>query len=351
MNILNTKLVPYSLPLNGKWQSHSLHLTKRQGYLLKIEDDQGHIGYGDCAPLPTHGTETAAEALATLESALPRLARIPDSDCLDRLPDAKNAPAARCALETALLDLMAKQKDIPLHHWLNPKSKSEVKVNTSIGVLDEGSLQRASTAIDKGYSVIKLKIGVSAPQLELRLLTRLCADLPASVRLRLDANRAWDVATTKAFLKGISQIPIESLEEPLARPDIKALAQLQDQTNITLALDETMTDLDREGFSQLHSLRRIILKPMALGGLLPALNLGQRAYKLGIETVVTTTMDSAAGVWAATQLAAALDTESKLCHGVGTCEWLQQDLGEGPEIRNGKIIIPPAPGLGFTPYV
>lgn len=350
MKIRQTRLTPYTLPLRRQWRSNQLEFSARSGWLVELEDANGIRGYGDCAPLPGHGTETEEAALATLESILPRLAGVSAPDCLEVLPDAKSTPATRCALETALLDLLAKYQNVPLHLWLNPASRPEVKANAAIGALDATALARAYAAIDKGYAVLKLKVGVSDPQHELELLTRLCAELPAAIQLRLDANRAWDINTAQAFLHGVSGLPIESLEEPLAQPDIPALAQLQEQTNITLALDETLAELDENSLSQIAPLRRIILKPMILGGVIPALRLGQRAQELGIEVVVTTTVDSAAGVWMATQLAAALDVTGRIYHGLGTTAWLQQDLGEGPDIRRGTITLPATPGVGFRPY-
>lgn len=350
MKITDTRLIPYSLPLHSTWQARSHQFTARRGHLLRLEDDCGHIGYGDCTPLPNHGTETEEDALTVLETVLRQLKGRSASGLLEAPPVAKTTPAVRCALETALLDLMAQQGNMPLHRWLNPESNPTVKVNAAIGALDESSLQRAAAAIEQGYSVIKLKVGIAEPRHELGLLARLCADLPRSIWIRLDANRAWDLATARTFINGIQGLPIEALEEPLAKSDIGALTQLQGETDIALALDETLTEPDVDDLTRLHPLRRIVLKPMVLGGPLPALLLGQRAQELGMEAVVTSTIDSAAGVWAATQLAAALDVEGRLWHGLGTGDWLQHDLGRGPDIRNGAISIPQSPGLGFSPY-
>lgn len=350
VKIVNPSLTPYSLPLQEEWHSHSHSLQTRQGYLLRLEDEFGNIGYGDCAPLPSHGTETAAEALAALNSITTNLPDALAPDTLNQLPDMASTPAARCALEAALLDLMTKQQAIPMHRWLNSNSRPKIKVNASVGALDKGLSDRIATALKQGCLVLKLKVGVSEVKQELDLLHRLCRDLPDRAVLRLDANRAWDFATAQYFLHEIRQMPIESVEEPLFQPEINGLKRLQDATHITLALDESLAYLDLECLHLLQPLRRIILKPIVLGGVLPALQLGQRAHSLGIETVVTSAIDSAAGVWAATQLAAALDPEVKLCHGVATSDWLQQDLGRGPNIKNGCITIPQTPGSGFVPY-
>ena len=350
MKITKTKLTPYSLPLHHRWQSHANSFNTRQGYLLQIEDERGYIGYGDCAPLPSQGTETAASALETIEQQLTHLAGVTVTDALNRLPEMKSTPAARCAVESALLDLVSKQQNTPLYRWLNPKSSPKVLANANIGALDQGIDKRIAIALGQGYSVLKLKVGVYELKHELELLSQICSDLPPEIMLRLGANRAWDRATASGFLSQIKQLPIESLEEPLTQPEIDTLKQLQDETDISIALDETVAELEFESLHQLQPLRRIILKPMALGGVLPAWHTGQLARSLGIETVVTTTIDSAAGVWAAAQLAAALDPNNEFKHGVATSDWLLQDLGAGPDIENGTITIPQTPGLGFIPW-
>ncbi len=322
----------------------------RQGWLLELEDSTGAIGFGDCAPLPTHGTEISPVASATLVSTLPGLTGSTLKQALEQLPDARSFPASRCALESALLDLTAQQQGLPLHRWLNPTSNPRVLVNATIGTLNDKVVERAGTALNQGYTTLKLKVGISDPQQEITQLRLLCDTLPHGVQLRLDANQTWDLATARFFISRLAGLPIESLEEPLARPSLETLKQLQAETTITLALDEAVAQLAPDDLSQLQPLRRIVLKPMALGGPLTTLRIGQRARELGIETIITTSVDSAAGVWAATQLAAALDDPAGLCHGLGTGEWLQQDLGTGPEIHNGAITIPATPGLGFTPY-
>lgn len=349
MEIKRSRLTTYNLPLLRRWQGSGPGFFARCGWLLELRDSAGLVGYGDCAPLPDHGTETNTEADAGLESALPGLIGLTPEQALKRLPGPGPTPAARCAIESALLDLISKRAAMPLHRWLNPESNSGVKVNASLGVLDDAVPERAKTALKQGYTTLKLKVGISEPQHELTQLQLLCDTLPEAANLRLDANRSWDMTTARSYINQLKGMPIESLEEPLAEPSTEALRQLQRETEITLALDETVSQITIDDLSQLP-LRRIILKPMVQGGLIPCLHLGQHARKLGIDAVVTTTVDSATGVWAATQLAAALDSTGQLCHGLGTGEWLQQDLGTGPEIINGTVTIPSTPGLGFTPY-
>jgi len=350
MSIGQARLLPYALPLLKQWRGSDHRFMTRQGWWLELEDSAGTIGYGDCAPLPTHGTKTGPVACATLVSALTDLTGSTPEQALEQLPNTQSFPSSRCALESALLDLTAKHQELPLHRWLNPRSNPRVLVNAMIGTLNTEIGDSARTALNQGYTTLKLKVGIADTQQEIKQLQLLCDTLPQGVQLRLDANQAWNLTTARSFISQLEGLPIESLEEPLAHPGIGTLKQLQGETAITLALDETVAQLALDDLSQLLPLRRIVLKPMVLGGPLTTLRIGQRAQELGIEAVVTTSVDSAAGVWAATQLAAALDEPAALCHGLGTGEWLQQDLGPGPEIHNGTITIPATPGLGFTPH-
>jgi L-alanine-DL-glutamate epimerase-like enolase superfamily enzyme len=140
-------------------------------------------------------------------------------------------------------------------------------------------------------------------------------------------------------------LPVESLEEPLAEPTPARLARLQASTPIPLALDESLPAFGLEAILAAPPVRRLVLKPMVQGGLLPCLSAVRKAPEL--EWVVTTTVDSAAGTWAASHLAAAIG--SPLAQGLATAEWLARDLGRPPSLRSGRLRLAERPGLGFCP--
>jgi L-alanine-DL-glutamate epimerase-like enolase superfamily enzyme len=81
---------------------------------------------------------------------------------------------------------------------------------------------------------------------------------------------------------------------------------------------------------------------MAAGGLLPIL---ERAAATRIETIVTTTVDSAVGVRAACHVAAALGND--FAHGLATSDWLKEDFLPPPRISAGLLFLPDRAGLGI----
>ncbi len=348
MRIRTVRLIPYRIPLKRAWQSAAGGLFERTGWLIELETNKGEMGYGECAPLPAAGTETPEAAEQWFQTHLSGTEQRPPREALEALPPPDRHPAARCGIETALLDLIAQAEGLPLHRWLNPDAPSQVCVNASLGTLDDGAPSRARAALKQGFSVLKLKVGIAAIDQELEWLQGLCRALPSTARLRLDANRAWDREEALRFLQGIQGLPVESLEEPLSQPEPELLAELQESAPCTLALDESLTRLKVEPILKNRAVRRLILKPMVQGGLLPSLELAQRAKRSGIDSVVTTTLDSTVGVWSATQLAAAVTGSGQpLCHGLATSDWLEHDLGPAPAIRHGILQLPTEPGLGF----
>ncbi|MEW8074270.1 MAG: o-succinylbenzoate synthase, partial [Candidatus Sedimenticola endophacoides] len=106
MRIITAFLQPYALPLRQPWRTARGRLTLRRGWLLGLESETGLLGWGDCAPLAGTGTEAPTEARRALAALLPRLHGLDIDPALRRL--AALPPAARCAAQTALLDLRAR---------------------------------------------------------------------------------------------------------------------------------------------------------------------------------------------------------------------------------------------------
>jgi o-succinylbenzoate synthase len=322
-------------------------ISVRRGWLVHAETADGWVGHGDCAPLPEAGTETLERAAAALDRAERELIPSAVGSALERLDGWLDTPAARCGLETAMLDNIALRHGVTVARLLSPSPRDRVAVNGSLGLLDGESIPRAARAVESGYRILKLKVGRARPALDLARLGDLAATLPPDISLRLDANGAWDLAEALAFVRGAKELPIESLEEPLSTPSFTTLRQLQDEAPWSLALDESVPAWPREELLGRRPVRRLVLKPMSLGGVGPALELARGAACAGLESVVTSTLDSAVGVRAAVHLAAAIGND--LAHGLGTSSWLAQDLAPPPRVAAGVIALGDTPGLGSRP--
>ena len=168
--------------------------------LVRLEDAAGNVGWGEAAPIPWFGTETAEEIDATCRA----LGEFVDGRVLDAVPAEfgclKNAlTAARAGAMAAPADPTPRQVAALLPAGLEAKTAIRQK-------------------LEAGFRVFKWKVGVDEAAYEMGLLDDLCGELPDGSKLRLDANGAWDRRTAERWLARCAERPVEFVEQPCFAP-------------------------------------------------------------------------------------------------------------------------------------
>jgi o-succinylbenzoate synthase len=332
------ELITYSLPFSTPWHTAQGVLHSRDGWLVKICTADGMTGWGDCAPPTWMGSQQTSAAESDLKRLQLQLTGLDPQQALLQLDGIKEiASAALFAYETALLDLLSQQQSLSVSCLLNPQAASLVKVNAALGAITQVSDGQIMQAVNAGMKLLKLKAGVAGVEQEIIRLQQIAVLLPAGVRLRIDANQAWSMDESLFFFREIENLSIESVEEPLHEPTIGAWRMLAECSRIPLAADESLQTTDIGALLECGCISRVVLKPTMLGGLRQCMNIHQQAAAVGVESVVTTTLESAVGVWACVNLAAAVDMGQRLAHGLATSSWFSENNGAPPEIENGII--------------
>jgi L-alanine-DL-glutamate epimerase-like enolase superfamily enzyme len=241
----------------------------------------------DASSCETALRELTAASLPALSPAAPLLAL---ADAGERF---SHLPAARCAIEAALLDLAAQARGEPAWATLRahlPAASplgSAVPVAALLQALDAaGRLAEAERAVARGVRTLKMKVGrpgeFAAERAELEALR---ARFGSSIALRVDANRAWSAEAALAHLETLAGIDPEFVEEPTA--DWHGLERSPER----LALDESLSTpellpavLRRREALQLTV---CVLKPTLLGGIVPVLRLVDTARQAGLGWVIS----------------------------------------------------------------
>jgi len=314
---------PYRLRLaRPVWTARGIYEV-REGFLVFAHDGE-RIGRGDAAPLPELGTESLRECHRQLLQAT-----------FDVFPD---APAARCAVEQALLDLEAQRAGMPLARLLEREAPLEVPASALLSAVDVPDLARETQrAVTEGFRTLKLKVGMDDDYARAAVVRDAAG---SDVKLRLDANGAWDTAAALRRLRELAPLGIEFCEQPT--PDLSGL----EASPVPVAADEMLAS-DPEG--ALDRAAVVVLKPMLLGGLLPALRLARRAHGRGRQIVVTSALESVVGRAGAAHLAAAvLAFGPQPAAGIATGTLLDEELAADPFAPAGGMVrIPDSAGLGL----
>ena len=351
MKIAALRWTAYRLPYREAFATASAVAPAREGVLLRILTTAGGVGLGDAAPLPERGGDIG-ETLAQLTGLASSLIGRDIADEIALPTGGPSAAALACALDTALLDAEARARELSVAALLTADPRLSVPVNATIGAPSlEAALRQAEAARAAGFPCIKLKVGMAAMATEEReRVAAVRAAIGPGVRLRVDANGAWDAERAIAMLRALAGCDIEYVEQPTPPGDFDALAAVAAVSPIPVAADEDVLDLDSTRRLLEMGVRVIIVKPMAVGGLRPARRIVDLALAAGARAVVTTTIDSGVGIAAALHLAASLTMpDASTAHGLATSPLLEHDLLlRSLPIAAGRMALPDAPGLGVA---
>ena len=147
---------------------------------------------------------------------------------------------AKAAVETALWDAEAKQKNLPLAKLLGG-IRDEIPSGVSIGI--QADHRSANRKVEKelaaGYQRIKIKI---KPGKDVEPARALRQRFPR-IRLMVDANSAYRLEDAP-LLKQLDQFFLIMIEQPLGYDDIYSHAALQRQLETPICLDECIHDFE-----------------------------------------------------------------------------------------------------------
>ena len=333
-------ITPYSIPLRMPLKTSVGTIENRDGFLIRIESG-GFVGFGEAAPLQPFSLEGLSDYERDLGRGLSRIREVGPGEALTALPP-DLCSSARCGLEVALLDWMARQADAPLSFLLGGEGFDMLPVSALVGTPEDGI-----DAVRRGHRLMKLKVGVRPLQEEVAQLEAFLAAQEVPVLLRLDANGAFTLKEAEAFFEAIDHLPIESVEDPLALSELHHLKALH-RFQVGLGVDEAVRvpKALEEVFST-RSADYLVLKPMWCGGFLQAHAIAMSAAQQGIGVALSTALDGAIGRAACIQLAASLPSEAIWPSGVDTGHWLSSDHGELKlEIHEGHLVLNQLAGLG-----
>ena len=344
MRLSSVEVIPYALPFKEPYVTARGALTRREMVLLRVRDGDGVVGLGEAVPLSLRGGVGLAEVVKELEG----WAEHGQAQAL-------SAPA-RCAAGTALMDLRGRR----IGKGLGEGARDEaVECNaTLVAGPPEAVAAEAERWAQAGFTTFKLKLGAEtvstreigglrrSREADVEQVRAVRAALGSEVRIRVDANEAWDLETAKATLAELEPLGIELAEQPVA--GLEAMGELAASTSIPLAADESVASLaEAEEAVAVGACEFTGIKLSKVGGPEEALAIADV-----LPAYVTSALDGPVGIAAAAQVALSLaetvhPERLHLAHGLATQRLFASTIAAVEcEIRDGLLHLPPGPGLG-----
>lgn len=276
------ELITVRLPFVQPFATSVHSWAVKEALLLRLESG-GVVGWGECVadPDPYYSYETTQTARHIFSDfLLPQVEPgISFAELGQRLRPVRGHGMAKAMLENALLDLVARQRGLPLHELLGWPGR-RIPSGISIGIKD--SIPELLTAVEEAlrrpYHRVKVKIMRGKDVEWLRALRR---EFP-QIALMADANGDYRIEDAP-LLRELDDFQLTMIEQPLSYSDIVQHAALQRELRTPLCLDESIHDLDdaRAALS-LDACRIINIKQGRVGGLLESLRIAAFCKERGV---------------------------------------------------------------------
>ena len=362
-----------SIPLHTPFVTALRRTSTIDTLIVCLDLADGTTGLGEAPQVWAVTGDSVASATACVEQVLAPVLVGADSDDWDALAAGVARACARnfgakAAVETALLDAVARAAGMPLAYLFadvagvpRPVSRGvglgggaagvfEVATDVTISAGSPEALGSAAQArVAEGFTRLKLKVGTDAATDVARVRAVREAAGPG-IGVRLDANQGWSREDAVAVIRALAEadLGVEIVEQPVAGEDVEGLAWVRERVDLPIMADETVygaTDLER--VIRLEAADAVNVKLAKCGGPLTGLRLLARAREAGLGTMVGSMMESHVGVATAASMVAAVGTSA--VSDLDAAWWATHSpYAGGPTYGPGVIRLPEAHGLGMA---
>jgi len=328
-------------------------VTTAQISFVAIRLRCGATGFGEIAPFPAvTGEERDTSEKIAMElgkllagKSVSHYRRL-SSDLAEAQP---KQPAARCGLETAMLDALCRATGVPMWaFWGGAWSKPPVTDITLPLIQLDRYLELANHWFNNGFRTFKLKVGTNVSD-DLERIRLINNSFP-SVSFILDANEGFSEKEALTFIKEVAGLNCKVLlfEQPVRRDDIEGMAAITRSIDVPVAADESVASVkDAIKVIEAGASRVINLKIMK-SGVLEAFRIATIARAHGLDLMFGGMVETRLAMGCSLALALGLGETNFL--DLDTPLLLSEDPLDGGYSYQGPNIVPcNDTGLGSIP--
>ncbi len=289
----------YRIPMRVRFEHAAAGRDTNEGILVRLELADGTVGWGEGIPRDYVTGETLASAVGIIRTVYAdRVARGAVWTEPPIVEDSVVHNAAWCAVELAYLDAVGRSRRSRVADMLASRLRLKPRrlLRRVSGVLSAGPVEKVRRDLRVmrllAFRDYKLKVGSDLDRDEANLaechrqLGRGLARRRGPTRrtLRVDANGAWNLEEAVRRSVSLHRWGVLAVEQPLAKGNEEALAELRRRSRVPIMLDESLLTVERArnlvrgGQVDLFNIR--ISKN---GGLVQSLALADLAERSGLD--------------------------------------------------------------------
>ncbi|MBI3124916.1 MAG: o-succinylbenzoate synthase [Ignavibacteriales bacterium] len=320
MIIEEAKYFPFALKLKTPFQNSLTTFTERKGLILKLTNELGNVGYGECSPLPGFSEESLKEAESSLSKTF---AFLYQTEFENDFSIPSKLSSVKFAVEQAMLSL-AFQRDSMF--WIRKLGlvNRTIPVSSVLGFDSmENILSKIQEKIELGFDTFKIKVGRENPYDDFELLEAIRNTFGYDIKLRLDANQKWSSDEAIEYLERFKDYIVEFVEEPCEFTC--STFKTVEESHIPIALDESIkSQKEAELYIKDCKAEFLVIKPMIAGGIFSSLKIIEAAQLTNKKIIISSAFESVVGKSVLVMLASL--TNHNFAHGLDTSAFFESDL-------------------------
>lgn len=243
MRVAALRVIPVSIPYTHTELSSQVSRDGVTGMLVRIETDDGRVGWGEaCSGADVRSVHAAIKAMTPFVIGRDAwdIEQLREDLWLHGLWQFRPGTGsfAYTGIEMALWDLCARAAGQPLHRLFGGRRHSEV---TYFFYLSRGSDEELRAQVTEGlalgFDVFYLKVGLDDAD-DLRMVSAVRDALGPGPRLRLDANGVWSQPQALRMFARLADLDIDFVEQPVRDHPVEHLRELRLRAPIRVCANE-----------------------------------------------------------------------------------------------------------------
>ena len=249
MRIRTIEPIAVGLPMLKPVIMAGEEVRRADNVLVRIEADNGLVGWGEAASAPVMTGDTLESLSAAVHYLTPALCGREAADIAGALAamDARmyGNHGAKAAIEIALHDLAGRAAGKPVHALLGEKQRSRLTLLGVIGGGDfDGDLRDAEKKKAAGIAAYKIKVGIDTPAKDAARTRAICKVLGSGMLISADANQGFSTEQAIDYARAVQGCGLDFFEQPVVAADLAGMAAVAAAAgDIAIGADEGIHSL------------------------------------------------------------------------------------------------------------
>jgi muconate cycloisomerase len=327
--------------------------------VVRIRDSDGVEGIGEGTTIGglSYGDESPEGIKLAIDTYIAPLLQGRDPEQIAAVMAAvgqsvKGNHLAKCAVETALIDLAGKRLGVSASQLIGGgRLRSSLPVAWTLASGDTArDIEEAEQMIaSRRHRIFKLKIGKRSVGEDVEHVGAICRALGDRASVRVDVNQNWNEAQADRGMAMLADVGVDLVEQPIARDALLGMRRLAARHTVPIMADEALHG-PRDAFviAAAAAAGVFAVKIAQSGGLFPAAQVAAIAHAAGIGIYGGTMLEGGVGTAASAQLFATLPSLAWGTELFGPLLLTEELLSEPLVYADFELKVPDGPGIGVT---